>query len=72
MAGPPNIFSSEEPAATFEGKRGGLLCVLSTADGSELAKYDLDSPPVFDGMAAAGGRLYMATTGGEVLCLDGR
>jgi len=70
LAGPPDIFSSEEPAATFEGKRGGLLCVLSAADGSELAKYDLDSPPVFDGMAAAGGRLYMATTGGEVLCLE--
>ena len=70
LAGPPDIFSSEEPAATFEGKRGGLLCVLSAADGSELAKYDLASPPVFDGMAAAGGRLYMATTGGEVLCLE--
>jgi hypothetical protein len=70
LAGPPDIFSSEEPAATFEGKRGGLLCVLSAADGSELAKYELDSPPVFDGMAAAGGRLYMAVTGGEVLCLE--
>ena len=70
LAGPPDIFASDEPAATFEGKRGGLLCVLSAADGSELAKYDLDSPPVFDGMAAAGGRLYIAATGGEVLCLE--
>jgi hypothetical protein len=70
LAGPPDIFSSEEPAATLEGKRGGLLCALSAEDGSELAKYDLDSPPVFDGMAATDGRLYIATTNGRVLCLE--
>ena len=70
LAGPPDVFSSEEPAATLEGKRGGLLCVLSTADGSEVARYELDSPPVFDGLAAAGGRLYIAATNGEVLCLE--
>jgi ABC-type glycerol-3-phosphate transport system substrate-binding protein len=70
LAGPPDVFSNEEPAATFAGERGGLLCVLSAADGSELAKYDLANPPAFDAMAAAGGKLYMATTGGEVLCLE--
>jgi len=72
LAGPPDVFSSEEPAATLQGKRGGMLCVLSTADGSELARYELDSPPVFDGMAASRNRLYMATTNGEVLCLEQR
>ncbi|MHC4116860.1 MAG: outer membrane protein assembly factor BamB family protein [Planctomycetota bacterium] len=71
LAGPPDVLSSAEPEATFKGERGGLLCVLSAADGSELARYDLDSPPVFDGMAAAAGRLYIASTSGEVLCLAG-
>jgi hypothetical protein len=71
LAGPPDIFSSDEPAATLEGNRGGKLCVLSAAHGNELAQYELDSPPVFDGMAAAGGRLYIATTDGEVLCFRG-
>ena len=70
LAGPPDVFSSEEPAATLEGKRGGLLCVLSTADGGELSRHKLASPPVFDGMAAAGGKLYMAAINGEVLCLE--
>ncbi|MHC4629091.1 MAG: outer membrane protein assembly factor BamB family protein, partial [Planctomycetota bacterium] len=28
LAGPPDVFSNEEPAATFAGERGGLLCVL--------------------------------------------
>ncbi|TKJ33650.1 MAG: hypothetical protein CEE38_19890 [Planctomycetes bacterium B3_Pla] len=71
LAGPPDIFSSEEPAATLEGKRGGLLCVLSAADGSELARHDLDSPPVFDGMAAANGKLFISTVGGKVLAFSG-
>jgi len=68
LAGPPDIFSCDEPAAALEGKKGGLLCLLSATDGKELAKYDLDSPPVFDGMAAAGGHLYMVTIDGKVLC----
>ena len=69
LAGPPDVFSSDEPAAALEGKKGGLLCVLSAGDGNELAQYNIDSPPVFDGMAAANGRLYMAMMDGSVLCM---
>jgi hypothetical protein len=29
----------------------------------------LDSPPVFDGMIAAAGRLYIITEDGQILCL---
>ncbi|MHC4741508.1 MAG: outer membrane protein assembly factor BamB family protein [Planctomycetota bacterium] len=71
MAGPPDLFDSDSPAAALEGGEGGLLCVLSTADGKLITKYDLKSPPVFDGMAAAGGKLYMATLDGRVVCMDG-
>jgi hypothetical protein len=69
LAGPPDLFKTDDPTAALEGTRGGALCVVSTADGSQVARYDLKSPPVFDGMAAAGGRLYLATMDGEVLCL---
>lgn len=69
LAGPPDIFSCDEPTATLEGKKGGILCALSSADGKKLAQYSLDSPPVFDGMVAAGGRLFLATVEGSVLCL---
>jgi outer membrane protein assembly factor BamB len=71
LAGPPDVFASEEPAAAFAGQRGGLLCALSAADGKKLAQHELDSPPVFDGMAAAGGRLYLSTVDGQVLCMAG-
>ena len=48
---------------------GALLMAFSTADGAQLAKLDLDSEPVFDGMAAANGKLYIATTDGRIFCL---
>ena len=47
----------------------GLWDVVSAADGSQLAGGQLPSAPVFDGMAAAGGRLFIALTDGSVVCL---
>ncbi len=44
---------------------------VSRTDGKTLASVSLATPPVFDGMIAAGGRLYIATTGGKVLCFAG-
>jgi len=49
-----------------------LLWVLSSADGTRLSEYPLDAPPVFDGLIAARGRLYLVTTAGKVLCLGGK
>jgi len=46
----------------------GVLGAFSTEDGRLVARYELESCPVFDGMAAAGGRLYLSTLSGEVIC----
>jgi len=48
---------------------GGRLLAVSAADGKTLANLELASPPIFDGMAAANGRLYLATKSGEVVCM---
>lgn len=45
-----------------------LAAGTAAADGSLLEKYDLDAPPVFDGMAAAGGRLYLCARDGDIMC----
>ncbi len=45
----------------------GVLAVFSPEDGELLARYELPSVPVFDGMAAAGGRLFLSTLAGEVV-----
>ncbi len=42
---------------------------ISTADGRTLKEYQLKAEPVFDGMAAAYGRLYISMKDGKVLCM---
>jgi len=87
IAGPPDVVDQEktlvaftdpaahaklaEQVAALAGKKGGLLWAVSAANGKKLAEYKLDSPPVFDGMIAAGGRLYIATMDGKVSCYKG-
>ena len=70
FAGPPDIFASEDPIGAWEGTRGGTLLAVSARDGKTLAQCDLNSPPVFDGMAAANGRLYLATMNGRIVCFN--
>jgi outer membrane protein assembly factor BamB len=84
VAGPPDVIDEEQmfkriddpavrpdlaaQAQALTGHKGALLMAVSAEDGAELARYELDSPPVFDGMAAAGGRLYLTTVEGQVRC----
>jgi hypothetical protein len=67
VAGPP-VNAGDEVEGREE-NRGARLLAISASDGSELAQYRLDSSPVFDGMAAANGRLYLAAQNGQVLCM---
>jgi outer membrane protein assembly factor BamB len=84
VAGPPDVVDEEaslktfadpatqeklaEQAAALEGKQGSLLLAVSATDGTKLTEFHLDSLPVFDGLAAAGGKLYLATTDGRIVC----
>ena len=72
VAGPPDALIEGDTLAPFEGRAGGRLAVLAKDDGRTLCELQLDSPPVFDGMATAGGRLYISLENGEVLCLAAR
>ena len=71
VAGPPDVVDPEDPLGAFEGRKGALLWVFSAASGEKLAEYRLASPPVFNGMAAANGRLYLCARDGRVLCMGG-
>ena len=59
----------KQQADALAGKHGGRLWVISKTDGRPVARYRLDTPPVFDGMAAVPGRLIVCTMDGEVRCL---
>ena len=66
----PHEPAGADPLAeALESSHGGRLLAVSATDGKTLAEHDLKSPPVFDGMAAAQGRLYLSTKSGEVVCM---
>ena len=87
VAGPPDVvderyayYGPDEPKIkallrrqqqAYAGKQGGLLWVVNKVDGKLVARYQLDTIPVFDGMVAAGGRLYLSTVDGRVMSLTG-
>ena len=67
-AGTPDACDPDDPTGALEGRKGAVLMVFDPADGKELSQMKLTSPPVFDGMIAAGTRLYVSTTDGRVIC----
>ena len=71
VAGPPDEFDKKDPYASFEGRKGARLVAVSAADGKKLSELALDTPPVFDGMIAAAGRLFVALEDGSLVCLAG-
>ncbi len=68
----PSLRNPEEALEAFQGQKGSLLWVLDGNDGERLAAYDLPSTPVFDGLIAAAGKLFLTTGDGQVLCLEAR
>ncbi len=68
VAGPPDVLEPNDPLAAFEGRAGGTLRAVSPANGEKLSEMELDSPPVFDGMIAAGGKVYISLCDGRVVC----
>jgi len=72
VAGPPDVFDPEDPFAAFEARKGARLVAVSAADGKKLSDVPLDSPPVFDGLIAANGRLFASLKDGSLVCLAGK
>ena len=78
IAGPPDLLDPNGDAspedmikqeAAFNGDSGAKLWVLDCATGQMKDEYEIEAPPVWDGMAAAGGRLFVSLKNGTVVCL---
>ena len=83
ISGPPDIVNEEdafwsmndgrvlaklaEQSEANKGKQGGLMWAVSASTGKKLAEYKLASLPVWDGMVAANGQLYLTTLKGDVV-----
>ena len=72
VAGPPAIRNETtvEALEKWQGKRGGRLWCLATRNGKKVSELPLPSPSVYEGMAVAYGKLYVALKDGSVLCLE--
>ena len=65
-------FANEADArAGFEGKKGVFLRIVSAANGKTVSQIKLPALPSFDGMATAGGRIYISLKDGTVTCFGG-
>ena len=56
----------------LDGQHGGLLVAVSKTDGKLVKQFQLDAPPVWDGMAAAHGQLFLTTKDGKVHAFLGK
>jgi len=61
------LLAAQEEA--YAGRKGGQLWAMNKADGRPVARHDLDTIPVFDGLASANGRLYLSTIDGRVMSI---
>ncbi len=78
LAGPPEqeqvktseltLPDSGAAEAVFQGRRGATLCLADAVTGEPLAQYKLVSSPVFDGMIAAWGRIFISLEDGSLVC----
>ncbi len=68
VAGPPDTMDMKDPFGAFEGRKGGLFWIYDKKTGNILAKYTLTSPPIFNGMAIARGKVYIISRDGTVVC----
>lgn len=68
IAGPPDVIDPDDIMGSIEGRMGGVLWAVSKKTGEKLAEIKLDTMPVFDGMSAANGKLYLSNIDGELQC----
>jgi outer membrane protein assembly factor BamB len=88
IAGPPDLVDEEQAFAALGKKDeatrkklveqdaalagASILRAVGTGAGKTLSELKLPAPPVFDGLASAGGRVFIALLDGRVVCFTGR
>ena len=65
-AGQPDVLNPDDPLAALEGRQGGVLLAIDPSTGKQISQTQIANPPRFDGMAAAGKRLFLVTRDGKL------
>jgi hypothetical protein len=81
VAGLPNVAKKSasglfddnpsQAIRAFNGEKGALLRLYSSNEGKLHAEYELDAPPVFDGLIASKRCVYISLRNGCLVCLQG-
>jgi len=50
------------------GKTSNFIRIVSLVDGKKLAEIPLDSPPTYDGIAVADGKIFISLQNGTLIC----
>jgi outer membrane protein assembly factor BamB len=66
----PNVDNNQAGPVSDSPSGGAQLLAVAASDGTILAQYRLDTPPVFDAMAVVAGRLYLTLENGTIICLQ--
>lgn len=72
VAGPVEPKAGQSTLDPYENRGKGRLIALSAANGKKLLELELPAVPVFDGMAAADGGLFISLCNGEVISLKAK
>jgi len=70
VAGTRDIVDEKDPWAHVEGRKGGLMAIYGRTDGKKLAEVPLPAAPIFDGISASRGNVYLVTRDGKVNCYE--
>ncbi|MEZ5387920.1 MAG: PQQ-binding-like beta-propeller repeat protein [Prosthecobacter sp.] len=65
---PAILKELEEQNEALEGKRGAKMWAVNVETGEQSTGLDLTSPPVWDGITIAQGRVYVSTVDGRLQC----
>ena len=58
----------DEQDASLAGRRGALVKIFNKGDGQVARDFTIDSPPVWDGVSVAQGRIFIVTEDGKIRC----
>jgi outer membrane protein assembly factor BamB len=68
VAGAPDVVDPDDPLGAFEDRKGGVLYVCDKDSGQTVREYQLDSTPVFNGLAVASQCVFVSMQNGTLTC----
>ncbi len=69
LAGTPDLGPGKDARDAMRGLKGAHFQVVAAEDGETVSSFKTEQAPVFDGMIAAYGRIFMVCRDGTVMCL---